>query len=356
MPALAVPPTNADGSLRYYTEAELEEIDLQQRGTGEEHDHVRDEMSAAGSKSTRRYSCVWEHRYAAALVMVGAAKWYNDSDGRLRISRLLPDCHPGRDDFNWAATGVNIFPFQHDGTTDDVPFGQPMPKFERADLEVVYELVPFELLEDSALAFDTEYRRYVTEPGHPGADIASSTSYTTMAGGVLNYANATGTGPPTDSSIPFGIGFTETYTTKKFVWRRVPEDLWGPGTILTTRVKGNGTPGNRGMLGSLNLTEFLHHPELTLKLDAVEERLLPDPIGVGYAWDLVFVCQEKAVPYGHLGYWFPDTTNSGLSGYYQALRPGLKQTKTAAQLFILGDQATLFHIREFANLFIVGAV
>ena len=32
-------------------------------------------MSANGSKSTRRYSCVWEERYAAELVMVGRVEY-----------------------------------------------------------------------------------------------------------------------------------------------------------------------------------------------------------------------------------------------------------------------------------------
>ena len=66
--------------------------------------------------------------------------------------------------------------------------------------------------------------------------------------------------------------------------------------------------------------------------------------------------RPRPVPFGHLGYWFPDVGHGTLSGYYQALRPGLTQNRTAAQLFALGDQAALLHIREFADLFIVGDV
>lgn len=354
---LPVPPLNDDLSLRYYTTEELAQIDLQQIGVEGEGDHFQEEFGPDGAGCTRRYSCVWEERFAAVLVLVGYAKSFTDEDDVVRISRLLPDCHPARPEFNWACTKVRVDPFQYTGEIDeDVEFGQVLPEFSRAKMDAVYEHVPFALIDDEFVDAEHEYTRYVTIPGRPGAEITAQSNYISMAGGCQSYVTDDGTTRPAGVPVPFNIGYPETLTTKKIPWRRVPENLWGEGTILQTRVKGDGTPSNRGMIGSLNLTEFFGHPPLTLMLLSVEERALPDPIGVGFAWDLVYVFQEKNVPFGHTGFIFFDAPPPGVvrpAKYYQALAANSTTTKAAADI---ADGDALFNVREFANLFIVGAV
>lgn len=354
--AVTFPALNDDNSLRYFTDDEKAEIDLKRRGVSGEGDHIRDNMGPDGSGSTRKFSCDWGNRYAAAYMLTGYAKSYTDTDSKTRISRLLPDSYPDIH-FNWVCTKVAIDPFAYTGVIDSVDVGQSMPRFKRAELEVTYELVPYPLLDDDELAADTEYQRYVTFPGHPGADVSTDTNYISLAGGSQSYTTADGTSLPAGRSIPYGIGLSEPLTKKKIVWRRVPIDLWGPGTTLYTRVKGDGTPSNRPYLGAINLTDFFGHPPLTLKLDGIEERLLPDASGLGYAWDLTFNFQEKNVPYGHLGFFFStQESGGGANGYYQILAAGNTSTVTAAVAAATGDWFTLFPIREFANLLIVGAL
>lgn len=352
---LDVPPTNMDGTLRYYTDDEKEDIDLKLRGTGEEHDHLGEEMGPDGAGTNRRYSCAWAERFAAALMLVGYAQEYDDS-GTTKISRLLPDSYDGLLSHNWVCTKVRLKPYAYTGAIDDVDFGQKIPQFTRCDIDATYEMVPYKLFDDDELPETGELGRYVVNPGFPGADITSSTNVIAMAGGMMNFASSDGTSRPAKIPIPYGIGFPETITNKKVIWRRVPLAIWGPDKPLTQMVKGDGT--TKGYIGSLNLTEFLGHPPLTLKLEGVEEKLLPDATGLGYAWDIGYVMSEKNVPFGHTGLWFGETKTGGgsvASAYYQALNIKTSTNASAATL-AADDTLALFQVREFHDLFVPGGV
>jgi hypothetical protein len=121
-----------------------------------------------------------------------------------------------------------------------------------------------------------------------------------------------------------------------------------------------GAPGappalpTRGYIGSVNKTAFQGYPPLQLQLIGIEQRLLPDPTGFGYSWDLVYNFSQKVVPYGQLGFYFHDTARAGsTSGYYQVLRPAAgKVTKAAGAI---GENDSLFPVQEFADLFKPGA-
>ena len=320
--ALPVPAFDPEvtGKLRYYTDAEKALIDLKRRGVSNEGDHIKDEMGPDGAGSTRRYSCAWDQRYAAAFMLTGYASSYQDGDGKVRISRLLPDQHPNGSRFNWFCTKVAIDPYCYLGVIDPADFGQSVPRFKRAELTATYELLPFSLAEDDSLTADQEYLRYVVKPGLPGAEISTESNYIPMAGGSQNFTTLDGTTEPAGVPIPYGIGYTENTSKFKIIFRRVPQDLWGPGTTLHDRVKGDGTPGNRGYIGSLNLTTFFDMPPLTAKLEGVEEKQLPDNSGLGYAWDIEYRFLRKNVPYGHLGFLYLASTSGGtFNGYYQAL-------------------------------------
>ncbi|MDY3558403.1 hypothetical protein R5W23_005496, partial [Gemmata sp. JC673] len=174
---LPIPPTNADESLRYYDPDEVALMDLRRIGVSGTGDHIQDDMGPDGSGSRRLYSCSWAERHATAIYLLGFTKTYTDSGGALRISRLLPDRHPAYDIFNWVATKCRITPYRYTGTIEDanLNYGQHIPVFERAHLEVTYELVPFDLKEDFELGeiAEREMERYVTLPGYPGADVST---------------------------------------------------------------------------------------------------------------------------------------------------------------------------------------
>ncbi len=345
---LTVPPLNANGSLRYYTLSEMTRISLARRGVTGQGEHTHEQLGPDGSGTPRLYSCAWSERYAAALVLVGAAKRYEDNLGRERISRLMPDVYAVTGDQRWACTKVRLDPFKYLGVIDPILEGQDAPRFERCDIEATYEQVPYFLFEDGATNFDNEFIRYVIYSGYPGAEVTSESQYVTLPGGTLKYLNA-GNVVPAGAPVPHSYGFPETYTNLTYVWRRVPIELWGAGTDLTTRVKGTATL--RGMIGSLNLTTFDGHPPLSLQLRAVEEKLLPDPL-FGYSWDISYKFNKAEKPGGHLGFYFHSVrAAAGAPGYYQVGRSSLP-ANLPIPAASLGDNDSLFHVREFSELFV----
>src|SRR5262249_24245606 len=141
--ALPVPKIGfSTNMLAYYTDDEKRLIDLKRIGVDDEGDHLQEDFGPDGSGATRRYSGAYDQRYAAAFMLVGYAKSYTDRNGKLRISRLLPDSHPEGAKFNWVCTKVHIDPYQYVGVIDRVDFGQTLPRFARAKLTATYELVP----------------------------------------------------------------------------------------------------------------------------------------------------------------------------------------------------------------------
>ena len=352
-------PVDGDGKLVPFAAAAVAAMDIRQRGVGEEHDHVQYTFGPDGAGCTRKFSCKWDERFNAIIWFVGAVKSYVDS-GDTKISRLAPQTDP--DVPRWVCTKCTIDPYQFTGEIegaeeeedeDAEPNPSAYPVFDRCDLICVYELVPYEVLSDEATTDETD--RYVTRPGYPGADITTEGSYVGLPGGVLNYVRDDGaTGPafkPGGSQIPFPVGFTEPSRKLSIIWHRVPRECWGPGTQLFNRVIG--IDGQRGYLGALNETTFFGRWSLTQQLVGVEERLLPDPNGLDYAWTLRFLFSDKPVPFGHLGFYY-HSTDSTQPGYYQVLRPNLASGGTLDPDAI-GDDDSLFHVREMSNVFVVGS-
>jgi hypothetical protein len=243
---------------------------------------------------------------------------------------------------------VRLDPYKYLGQIDPILEGQDAPRFERCDIEAIYEQVPYYLFEDVAVGFDNEFIRYVIYAGFPGAEVSTETQYVTLPGGTLKYLNA-GNVVPAGTPVPHSYGFPESYTNLTYVWRRVPFELWGAGTDLTNRVKG--TAGVRGMIGSVNLTTFDGHPPLTLQLRAVEEKLLPDPL-FGYSWDIAYKLSKAEKPGGHLNFYFHSVrAAAGNPGYYQVGRSSLV-TNLPIPAVSLGPDDSLFHTSEFAELFV----
>jgi hypothetical protein len=351
MPAL---PLNEDLSLRPFTAVEYAAFGLKRRGVTGEGDHIVTDLGPDGSGCTRRFFCNWEQRFQAAIYFVGACKSFINDLGVRKISRLLPQRDP--EFSNWVATKCHISPFRFTGdieptgedSGDNAPTKEPLAEFTLAALDITYEMVPFDLADDASTTVETD--RYVTWPGYPGADTSADASYIGLPGGILRYATTDGTTAtgPAGVRIPFAVGFAEGSGKFKVIWRRVPFDVWGSGTALFQRLIGSTT--TRGYIGSVNKTAFRGYPELSLQLLGIEQRLLPDPTGLGYSWDLGYLFSQKVVPYGQLGFYYHDTaTSSPKSGYYQVLRPAAGITTIAAGS--LGADDSLFPVKEFADLF-----
>lgn len=342
------PDTNA---LAYYDETEIAQMDIKRLGVGSEHDHITEEFGPDRSGGPRRFSCKWEERYAALVYFLGYSDVYTDS-GTKKLTRLMPMIHHYGSKFNWIAVSARTTGWRYMGVIDDADFGEPVPQFERAIIEIDMQLVPFKLFDDAELGEDGELERYVTYPGHaPGGEIASETNYVQMPATFLNYATPSGTGNPSGVPIPFNIGLPETISKFKTTWHRVPEQCWGKGSDLYDMVYGDGV--TRGYIGALNKTSLFGYRPLTLQLENVEARLLPDPTGLGHSWDLIHVWKAKQVPHGHLGFLYlnpSDPTN--LNGYYQALAVNAGQTELDVP--DIGDFDSAFHVREMRNLWMPG--
>jgi hypothetical protein len=348
---LPVPATEEDlpgGPLRYYTPEEYAQIQLRRRGVSGNGDHTKETLGPDGSGTPRLYECKWEERYAAALTLVGAVSTYVDGAGKTRISRLLPDTYGVVPDQKWVCTKVVIDPFRYKGTISPILEGIDAPDFDRAHLEATYELYPAALAEDAAIAFDQEHFRYVTMPGFPGADVTNEASYIGLPGGTLIYATADGTTKPAGVPIPYPYGFVESGSRRPFIWRRVPRELWGEGTVLWDRVFG--TPTTLPYLGTLNVSNIFGYPAGSLQLREVSERLLPDPLGLTYSWDLTFVFAHTAKKGGHNYFYYHATgAGAGDAGYYMVKRANRAPTETAPNA--TGDNFSLFPYREMRNLF-----
>jgi hypothetical protein len=337
-------PTDETGKLHSFTDEFLATIDIKRRGVGDSHDHVRYNLGPDGSGCTRKFSCVWDRRFDAAIYFAGAATTYVDGGGDTKISRLLPQRDP--DYPNWVCTKVELMPWRYMGTIPAKSAGsEPVPNFDRCDLEATYEMVPFELVADDDTVVETQ--RYVTWPGFPGADITTTTDYVQMVGSMLKYRTTDGAAKPANVPIPYYIGFPENKSTIRFIWRRVPFDVWGPSSSLFQRVIGS--EAGRGYIGAVNLTTFRGYPPAQLQLLGVEQRLLPDPTGLGYSWDLTFLASQKPVPYGQLGFYYggnASDSSAGTAGYYQVGRDGAIVQDVAD----IEDDDSVFHVREFSNL------
>lgn len=348
-PTLPVDPHT--GELVPFTAQQIAAMDVRTRGVGNG-THVRYNFGPEGSGCTRKFSCDWDERFNTLFYFVGAVVSYNDPDtGVRKLSRLLPLTDP--DFTTWICTKVEFEPFAFTGESEeDTEYGsEGYPVFTRADFSATFELVPWNVEDDDVVAsYPTrEQTRYVTLPGFPGADVASEANYVGLPGSTLQYATPNGAARPAGVAIPYPVGFAEATKKLKLIWRRIPKDVWGPGTALFNRLIGTET--TRGYLGAVNLTTFQGYPPLSLQLVGIEERLLPDATGLGYSWDLAYVFTEKVCPYGQLGFYYHDTTGAA-SGYYQVLRPAAGRTTIAAAS--LTDISSLHHVREFADLFFPG--
>lgn len=316
-------PLNPDGSLLQYTEGQIAEWDIRTRGV-RDGTHPRETFGPDGATCERSWFVRWEHRHSFKDWLVGKVVRYTESgSGDLLLSRLMPQTHP---DFpSWICTKVTDIT-GHQLIGDDA---DDMPEYTDAEVRALYEMASFLLLEDTEVASETA--RYVTSAGGPGNEIQTTTDYLSMPGGVLNFLVEGGElvppfTPPHMTPINYGFGFPVVKETFSVTWRRVPYVAFIPGSNLYTRIYGDPSTGTRPYLGAYNSTTLFDRKIGTCQLVGVEPRLLPDPDGLGWAWDIKYSFSHS--PEGQLAFYFFDTRRNpdgspvtpSLSGWYQVGR------------------------------------
>lgn len=347
------------GQLIAYTDDQVAAWNLESRDI-RDGAHPTEVFSPEGATSERSYFCDWEDRYDVIKWLVGEAAIWSDA-GDDTVTRIPPQTHPDAEFADkWFCTKVvSITGHKPTGDAGGPAWSLPSPEYERAEIKCLFEYVSY-AADKADDEVTTEQDRYTIAPGHPFNDIATSAEYVTMPGGSLNFLESGGVGPPYTAphmtTIPYGIGFPMMREKFSFTWERVPFTGFQPSSTLRQRVQG--TAANRTYIGSVNKTTFGNYPAGTLQLQGCEPRLMLDPTGTGWVWRIKYIF-EYAPDGMHNLYFFDSrrdpTTNApltpSLSGWYQAGRGPTYQAPGA-----IADDTTLFHEREFADLWVVGDV
>ncbi|HEX4606919.1 MAG TPA: hypothetical protein VH092_01815, partial [Urbifossiella sp.] len=203
-------------------------------------------LDVAGSTAEREFLCDWGSRYDVIRYFLGDASDFVDT-GVTKLSRLLPQLLPGRTDF--IATKVSRvtghqwsdFDIDPDDAEEDGSYrfaDSTVNRFSCAKLVVQYEKLLWAIKADDAI--ETELDRFVQQmPGQSTADYltvpASCQQFFDPAG--VSRGNPVGHLEP----VPYGVGLTETTYRFSLVWWKVPKKLYGPGSVLWTRIFGDGT-------------------------------------------------------------------------------------------------------------------
>ncbi|VTT98942.1 unnamed protein product [Gemmataceae bacterium] len=330
-------PTNPDGTLRPYNTGEIEAWHLGTRGirTGE---NPRETYSPNGNGCVRLWLCDWPDRFAVITHLVGQVATWDDS-GTTKLTRLLPQAHPTFAQWICVRAVIKGHKFIEDDDTEGA--GNLIPTWDAAEIEAQYEQVPFRLLADED-AVDNETLRYTTKPGHVGAEVTSSSQYTTYPGGCLQYKTSDGS-PPHNKPIQTNVGFVECDGKFSAIWHRIPENKYEPGQPLFDRLHGDPVAGVRPWIGTANETPLFGRPAATCLLEGVEPVLKPDPIGSGYSWDLKYTWIYK--PQTHYRLMFFDPTG--------AVDPGYVVVMKASALYNdpdnMADTDSFFPLRDHAT-------
>jgi hypothetical protein len=298
-------PIDGDGQCIPFTPTEITDMGIGTPGVRDQ-THPTEARAPGESTMRRTFRVLWDSRYDFCELVLGNVSLWDDA-GTIRLSRLLPDDTYGRHHTHpqIVATKIEkITGFRFSGALDD----DGLPIYDFADVEVLYEHVPYQLLDDDDAT--TELDRYTIPPGLEEAP--SEAEYTTMPGGILHYIRETGTDVPHLRPIPFNIGYVTPTQKRTFRWNKLPESLWGDtASPLYERVfAGEGADG-RPFIGTVNKEELYGYPTGTLLFLSVKDRLYRDPLGSGWLWDLEYVFDYRPQGWNWMRYFDTETNPDG---------------------------------------------
>jgi hypothetical protein len=347
-------PTQPNGQLRPYSPEEIAGWHLGTRGI-DDGNNPEEFYSPDGSGCTRLWLCDWNDRFDVIKHLVGEVLVWNDtgepeegeegeeggSDPVKRLTRTRPQTHPQMT--NWWCVKARVT--GHKFLEDDVTAGEGnrSPKWDAAEIAAQYEQVPFRFVSDADAADLGEIQRYVTDPGHVQAEVTADAQYTTMPGGIMKFKTSDGS-PPHNVTVPQPIGYTDCEGKFAAIWRRVPEDQFKPESPLYKRVYGDPATGSRPWIGSTNKTVLFGRGVGTCLLIGCEPRLLPDPTGFGYSWDLKWIWFYKPQTHYKLRFWGTRDSDPE-NGLYQVAKPTAPYTAVED----LGDDDSLFPLRDHGD-------
>ncbi len=325
-------------------------------------DSPNDDLSVDSSRSSRKFRCKWDQRYNAARYFVGYQA-INYTGGVAYLSRVLPQSHPQLEQLR-ATKVVGIHGFQW--VEMDFPdYGKEdilCNKFTRAEFEVIYEHVPYEILsdDDNTDAVADSVLANVVQNGfegfrfveHPYGPSQGGGEALTPPAGSLSFITAANVKRGVVPGNPAIVAPQETF---RIMWHRLPQAAWpfefnSAASILEADLFGRiyigldtdaGVHGASGKpyFGCINDGVFYDRPAGTVLLVSITPHRRRSPTGVGYEWDIEYEFAYK--PQGWLK--LLDWTD----GKYYFVGRGA----TAYTAITLPDDTGLYNARDFTRLF-----
>lgn len=331
-----VPPTNPNGSLRSYTEEEIELMAIEHVGV-EDGAHPTMVCRPNEKTLTAEYFCAYEELGSFICHMLGCAKIFPDPDNSDKdtLSRLLPQLYPGTD--RRYAVGIEeVTGFQYTGQQEEDD-GRPIYKKWR--VRILYQQAPYDSYVDGVDPF--EYKRFVQE-----LPSRATTDYVTYPFGILKF-QADGGGWPSGNPIQHNVGFVNPAVEIRKKWMRVPYDGWKEGSQLRTRVFGDVEEDIKPYLGTLNKTVIFGYAPGQLVLTGVEDELLLDPALEEQHWNITYVWVVKTPGHNWLKAFDPTGANAAKFCF-------VSNNGTYYETGGLPDGKSLFNAREHKDLYDVG--
>lgn len=287
-------------------------------------------MGANGS--SREIWCPWVDRYKVARAILGYSQLAKenalDPTEITGLRRLTPLPHPdaqvgGSDDspgnmFATQITGIRGHkPLAGVSSTLETDINASAKKnvFEKAIFEVKYENIGYQVYKDSEVPSWPENEAYrfveVLEP-------TPSSSYITLPGGTLNYIR-NGGGGPTGQPINFNVGKIFSTMQFKFLWKRLPYDLFIPGAFTKWAKRIWGDPDDssvKPLLGTVNKTASLGFPAGTLLLENIRPIPVRSPFYFIWEWDFEITFNYNPNFWNYLYYFPVSTAGTTYRGFY----------------------------------------
>lgn len=290
--------------------------------------------------ATAKFFVPWEQRFDAVSYFLGYSRIVGTALERLTPVRVPED----ESMYATRVTSITGHRFTTSRTSAFLP-GARLNQFEQAEMEVMFETVPFDVAEDADVA--AEYERF-TSIGQPKA----SADYLMLPGGVMLYAKQGG-GHPTELAIPFNIGKILPIVEFEILWHQLPRALFDPlsgdfPSAWFERIFGDGT--QRPLLGCVNSEMFLGFPPGTILFSAIEPRPRKFPVQA-VAWDMAFTFAYDPNKWNFKYYWPTDPTKAGFSGWYFVSKDG---SFFEPGVDALPDDTSIYSERPLATAFEVG--
>lgn len=295
---------------------------FQERGTRDGSGRV-DQFGMGANSMVRPMWCPWVDRYKIARAIIGYSKLAKENVGDpteiTGLRRLTPLPHPDIDiadpddgPGNMFASRINSIkgfkplPGELSEHDEDINADTKKNVYSRAEIEVQYENIGYQIREDDDVPDwpENEWYRYleILEP-------TPSSSYITLPGGTLNYIKSGG-GGPTGLPINFNVGKIFSTMQFKFLWKRLPFDLFDPTnqSKWAKRIWGDPSdPTAAKLIGTVNKTSILGFLPGTLLLENVRPIPVRSPFYFIWEWDFEFTLNYNPNFWNYL-YYFPVST------------------------------------------------